>query len=446
MQRDDIFHKAESIRDVIRYVRRFKNATVVIHIDDDVISSRLFSAHIRDIALIHEAGLRIAIVPGARRHIDENLTACGISWTIKGGYRITDESAISAIKTAAFDVSNIIMTHLAAEKLTAVIGNWVRARGKGVIDGVDYGTAGETDRIQTDTVRQVLENGLIPIFPCIGWSAAGKPYNISSVELAAQTAVRLGADKLFFLTPRTSITPEHFSVPEQIGLSPENCVPAMNMQELEDFLKVNPADSGLRDFRAETVKLLETAGRVCRAGVSRVHILNASIDGSIPCEIFSNLGSGTMIYENNYGGIRAMKRKDIPAVLRLMQPFIEKGILLPRSEAALSETYHDYIVYELDGSVRSCAALYTYGDGQAEIAAVAVDASCAHIGIGPKMMTYLMDKARKTNVRSIFVLTTQTADWFEQQGFVPSDISTLPEKRKREWDPRRGSKLFRLKL
>ena len=100
---------------------------------------------------------------------------------------------------AAFDVSNQIMTAFAGERKTSVIGNWVRARGKGVIDGFDYGTSGEIEKLQTDSIKTVLDNGFIPIFPCIGWSIAGKPYNISSIELSQQIAINLNADKLFFL-------------------------------------------------------------------------------------------------------------------------------------------------------------------------------------------------------------------------------------------------------
>ena len=50
-----ITENAEKIRDVIRYIKRFKNAVIVIYIDDKIIDSPLFSSHISDIALMHEA-------------------------------------------------------------------------------------------------------------------------------------------------------------------------------------------------------------------------------------------------------------------------------------------------------------------------------------------------------------------------------------------------------
>ena len=450
MEEKPILEKAERIRDVIRYIKRFKNAAVVIHIDDDIIDSPLFVSHIRDIALIHQAGLRVIIVPGARKKIDEILSQNKISWTYENGCRITQSEAIPLIRNAAFEVANNVMTSLAGENLTAVIGNWVRARGKGVLNGVDFGTAGEIDKLDDNTIQTVLDNGFIPIFPCIGWSLNGKPYNISSAQLAAQIATHLQADKLFFLLPNAELSEKYFVIPKDHGLSPEGCIPAMNIEELEEFLNVNSETNERKEVQESSsekiISLLHLAKKSVESGVTRVHILNGSIEGTLPCEIFSDLGSGTMIYKSNYGKFRAMRREDISAVLSLIRPFVSKEILLPRSEQQMESEYNDYIVYELDGAIRACAALHIYDRTQAEIAALAVDETCAHIGIGPKMIEYLIEKAKTVSIESVFILTTQTADWFEKQGFVADSIDTLPERRREKWNPKRGSKLFRLKL
>jgi amino-acid N-acetyltransferase len=151
-----------------------------------------------------------------------------------------------------------------------------------------------------------------------------------------------------------------------------------------------------------------------------------------------------MIYAGGYGGIRPMTVEDIPAVLNLMQPFVDRGILLPRNQAGLAAAYRDYIVFELDGNIRAAAALHRYDDGQTEIAGLAVNE--AHMGAGSKMMTYLIDQARKEHAPAVFVLTTQTSDWFEQLGFRPSHVNTLPEKRRALWTPQRGSRVLRLNL
>ncbi len=431
--------KAENVRDVIRYLQKFKNALLVIYLDDKTISSPLFSSHIRDIALLHQAGLHVVLIPGARRRIDEVLKNAGINWTYNENIRVTTPDAMPLIKMAAFDVSNTVMTSLAANNITAVIGNWVRARGRGVLNGFDYGTAGEIDKLETEAIRTVLNDGFIPIFPCIGWNNAGHPYNISSMLLAKQVAMNLKADKLFFMMFNEEINAQNYCIPDGFSLSESGNIPAMSLEEVDSFLMENPSADG------DIKNLLKAAQEACRAGVTRVHILDGNMDGVLPCEIFSGLGSGTMIYTGNYGKVRPMEQTDIPSVLAIMRPFIESGKLLTRTEEQLSRDLADYIVYELDGGVHACAALHFYDDGQAEIAAVAVDENYAHMGIGPKLMDNLIDQAGQADATSIFIMTTQTADWFEQLGFVEDTIESLPAERQKLWTPQRNSKVFRLK-
>ena len=431
--------KADSVRDVIRYLQKFKNATLAIYLDDKTISSSLFSSHIRDIAMLHQAGLKVVLIPGARRRIDEILKNAGIKWTYQSNFRVTSQEAMPLIKMAAFDVSNIVMTSLAANGITAVIGNWVRARGRGVLNGFDYGTAGEIDRLETDAIRTVLNDGFIPIFPCIGWNAAGHPYNISSMLLAKQVAINLQADKLFFMMFDEEINSQKFIIPEGFALSEAGTIPAMNLEEVEAFLEKNSsADNDIRN-------LMKASEEACRSGVTRVHIVNGNMDGVLPCEIFSGLGSGTMIYTSNYGKVRPMVQTDIPSVLSIMRPFVESGKLLPRTEEQISASLEDFIVYELDGGVHACAAIHFYDDGQAEIAAVAVDENYAHMGIGPKLIDNLISQAGAGQASSVFIMTTQAADWFETLGFEEDDIDSIPDERRKLWSRERNSKVYRLK-
>ena len=431
-------NKAENIRDVIRYLQKFKNAVVVIYLDDNTIQSPLYSSHISDIALLHQAGLKVVLIPGARNRIDEVLSLSKINWTYHDNTRVTEPNAMTLIKMAAFDVSNTIMTSLAANNITAVIGNWVRSRAKGIINGFDYGTAGEIEKLQIDSIKTVLEHGFIPIFPCIGWNAVGHPYNISSMLLAQQVAINLHADKLFYVIQDGRINQQSFEIPSTFALSQSGDIPAMNLEEVDEFLQNNSdADNTIKS-------VLLSAKEACRQGVTRVHLVDGNIDGVLPCEIFSGLGQGTMIYTNNYGKIREMQQSDIPSVLAVMRPFIKSGKLLPRSEQQLEQNIDEFIVYELDGGIHACAALKKYSDGQAEIHAVAVDESFSHMGVGPKLIKKLIAKAKSQNAKSIFIMTTQAADWFEKLGFKYDLIDSIPPERKQIWSPKRNSKVYRL--
>lgn len=432
----------EGIRDVIRYIRKFKGSTIVIRMDDDVVDSPLFSSHIHDLALLHETGIRIVLIPGAQGHINRVLDSYGIAWQMHNTIRITSEEGMNFIKMAAFDVSNRIMTRLSAERLTAVIGNWVRARGRGVVDGLDYGSAGFVEKIQLDSLLTALEDGFIPIIPCIGWTSTGKPYNISSTELAVATASALKAEKLFFLGSGNTISIDDFTIPEAASLSPEGRLAALSVDDIGPFLENNRDSTSASFPYEEMADLLLQARNACRAGVTRAHILDADIDGVLPAEIFSDLGSGTMIYISNYGTFRTMTRDDIPAVLSLMNPFVEKSILLPRTSEDLEQKAHEFVVFEIDGGIRACAALHAYPENVGEIAGLAVDEAYAHMGIGPRLMDLLIQRAKSAGFSAIFVLTTQSADWFEKFGFILSDPGQLPRERQEKWDQKRRSRVL----
>lgn len=432
----------ERIRDVIRYIRKFKGSTIVIQMDDCLVDASLFSGHIHDLALLYETGIRIILVPGAKNHISQVLDSYGVQWTMHDGVRVTSDEGMNFIKMAAFDISNRIMTRLSGEKLTAVIGNWVRARGRGVIDGLDYGSAGLVEKIQIESLNRALDDGFIPIIPCIGWTSTGKPYNISSTELAVATAIAVKAEKLFFVAKGATISINDYDLLPTTAASPEGRLAAISVDDIPAFITankdvVNPA------FPTETlIELLEQGRDACLGGVTRSHILDGNIDGVLPAEVFSDLGSGTMIFKNNYGTFRTMTRDDIPAVLSLMNPFVEKKILLPRSSEELEQKAQDFMVYEIDGGIRACAALHVYHGNTGEIAALAVDEAYAHMGIGPRLMNLLIERGKNAGFKAIFVLTTQTADWFERFGFKSAEITRLPAERKEKWRADRGSKVL----
>ncbi len=434
--------QTERIRDVIRYIKKFGGTTIVVRIDDDIVDSPLFAGHMHDLALLQETGIKIVIVPGAANRITEVLNAYGVDWEMRDGVRITGEEGMNFIKMAAFDISNQIMTRLAAERLTAVIGNWVRARGRGIIDGLNYGSAGFVDRIQLESLTAALDDGFIPIIPCVGWTPTGKPYNISSTELAVATAVALKAEKLFFMGSGATVSVEDYRMPENSALSPEGRLAAIAVDDIDAFIALNQGVVNEHCPSEEIFDMLRRGKDACLRGVTRAHILDADIEGVIPAEIFSDLGSGTMMYRNDYGSFRAMTRDDVPAILSLMNPFVEKGILLPRSSESLEQEAADYVVYEIDGGIRACAALHGFPENMGEIAGLAVDEAYAHMGIGPKLMDLLIKKGQERGFSSIFVLTTQTADWFERFSFKSCEIERLPAKRREKWTEKRNSRML----
>jgi len=429
--------QVELIRQVFEYAHRFKGKIFVLQLECSLLGHPFFPILVKDLVLLHRLGIRTVLVPAAKSRIDEILDSYHIDWQTVDGVRISTSEAIPFIKMAAFDVSNQLMTQLAENSAGAVIGNWVRARGMGVRGGVDFQYTGMVEKVASDIILEVLNDGLIPIFPNIGWSAAGRPYNISSTELAFALSCALNAEKLFFITDSRGIKAETYRLGPDLVLSPEGTVTQLTVAEARKFLDLNEDKKG-----DEILEMLSLAYEACRRGVSRVHILDGTVEGVLLKEIFSNVGFGTMVYSNQHENIRAMAQEDIPGVLRIMQPFMEKGILLKRREQDLLERCADYVVYEVDGMVHACAALHLFPEGQGEIAGIAVDETYAGLGIGKRIVSFLLEKARKLGLKRVFALTIQTADWFLQLGFREGEVAELPEARRACYDRKRNSKVL----
>ncbi len=440
MDKSKLKEQVDVIREAFTYINHFKNDTFVIHLDSSLLAHSLFPLLIKDIVLLHKMGIRIALVPGAKIRIDEVLSTYKISWKTVQGVRISSEEAIPFIKMAAFDVSNTIMTMLAENNTDAIVGNWVRARGIGVRNGIDFQSSGSVDKLKTEIIQNVLEQKMVPIFPNIGWNTNGKPYNISSTELAFTLAAQLQAAKLFFITDCGGIKASAFKVLPDVYIASDGIVSQLTLEEAQKILQSNPQkDSGPSLHHRE---LLSLAYRACNAGVQRVHIVNGLVEGMVLKEIFSNRGLGTMVYANQHDNIRPMSYADIPDVIRIMQPLIESGTLVTRSAEDLEKQLNDFVVYDVDGTIHGCAALHLFKNNSAEIAGVAVDDLYASLGIGRKMISYFLERAHKEKLAYVFVLTTQTADWFVGLGFKESQSSALPPQRRKTYNPARNSQVL----
>jgi amino-acid N-acetyltransferase len=297
------------------------------------------------------------------------------------------------------------------------------------------------DKINVELIKRSLEDDFVPILPCIGWSAIGEPYNISSIELATELAIGLKARKLFFLTEGELFASTELSLPSEGVASRDGVVSRMTVPAAERTLADNPEALGRteRDMLAHSVT-------ACRSGVERVHFLDGDLEGAVLKEVFSTVGSGTMVHSDPFENIRPMDEEDIPDILRLMEPHIQQGNLVRRTEGELQRDRADYAIFETDGTIRGCGALHRSGPDRAEIAALAVDASYMRMGIGQRMVAFLIEEARRAGLTGVFVLTTRTADWFLKLGFTPATVDELPEERRLTYDTDRKSRIYSLKL
>jgi amino-acid N-acetyltransferase len=160
-------------------------------------------------------------------------------------------------------------------------------------------------------------------------------------------------------------------------------------------------------------------------------------------ELFTRDGNGTLITAETYEGLRAATIDDVGGILGLIMPLEQEGILVKRSRELLEIEINHFHVIERDGSIIACAALYPAEDGRfAELACLAVHDDYRNHGRGDTLLKAIEDKALRSGLEKLFVLTTRTAHWFRERGFQPGDISQLPARKKNLYNYQRKSRMY----
>ena len=126
--------------------------------------------------------------------------------------------------------------------------------------------------------------------------------------------------------------------------------------------------------------------------------------------------------------VRAATLYDVPALARLIAPFVAGGDLLPRGEYDLCRHIREYaVVADGAGGLAACGALKIYSRELAEIAALAVRSDCQRSGFGRAIVARLLGEARDQGMTRVFALTRQPA-YFLRLGFAHADKAEFPLK------------------
>ncbi|MGA7980272.1 MAG: amino-acid N-acetyltransferase [Chromatiaceae bacterium] len=422
-------------RQATPYVHAHRGRTFVIAFGGEAVSDVRFPNLVHDLALLHGLGIRLVLVHGARPQIEERLAQRGAALRYVSGLRITDDEALACVKEAAgvvrVEIEALLSLGLANSPMAGVripvaSGNFVTAKPLGVIDGIDYQHTGVVRRIDCQSLQQRLDDGAIALMPPIGYSPTGEVFNLGAADVARSAAIALGADKLIFLLEESGLT-------DGTGAVVSNVLSG----DVDALLNASPA------MPEDVAQSLRAGADACIQGVQRVHLISRRTDGALLRELFTRDGIGTLITGLPYEELRPARIDDMGGILELLRPLEERGVLVRRSRERLEPEIGHFYLMERDGMVIACTALYPYtADGMGELACLAVHPDYRNRGRGDKLLEQMASIARKRGIGQLFVLTTQTAHWFLERGFVAASLADLPMKKQALYNYRRNSKVF----
>ncbi len=407
------------LREILRYVPRFRDRVFVIALDGAVVEDDNFGNLLLDIALLRSLRIGVALVHGAGHQIRRLAEQTGKTPSNTDGTGVTDAATLELALTAANRVSHEILEGLAATDLRGACGNALVAHPAGILQGVDYQLTGRLERVDTALLYALLEHDVVPVIPPLGCDGEGSTFRLNSDAVAVEVARALRAVKLIYLTTEPGI--------EAGGA----LLRQLSVEEAEGILKKHRAD-----LSRPTVSKLENAVRAARGGVPRVHIIDGRVEEGLLAEVFSNEGIGTLVHANEYQAIRRAQKKDARAIFALIQPGMESDELRRRTRAEVERQIQDYFVLEVDRNPVACAALHFYPEEhKAELASVCVDPKYENQGLGGRLMQYAEAQARAAGAAELFCLSTQAFNYFVQKGgFRPGTPDDLPAARRERYD------------
>lgn len=415
------------------YIHAFGGKTFVVAFGGDAMQRTDFVDLIHDVNLLNALGVHLVLVHGVRPQVEARLAARDLDIRYVRGLRVTDADALECVKeavgTARIEIETLLSlglpnTPMAGAEIRVASGNYVTALPAGVVDGVDLMFTGEVRKIAAEAIRARLDAGEIVLLSPMGYSLTGEVFNLTLEDVAAATAVALGADKLVFLL-------DHGDTVDAEGRHISR-------------LTVSQAQRQLERLPEGDMKLyLPHAIRACRQGVARAHLVSADVDGALLMELFTHEGAGTMLTRQSVDDLRQAGIDDVGGILQLIEPLEQAGVLVHRPRERLEQEIGQFFVNELDGRIVGCVALYPFPDARAgEMACLAVHADFQGGGRGESLLSAVEEAARKQGLDRLFVLTTRTTHWFIERGFQPASPDDLPAERQSMYNWQRRSKVL----
>lgn len=406
--------KYDDIRGILRYVPQFRGQTFIVLIDSGIIEHENMANVMLDLAVLHSLSIKLVVVFGARHQISELAARRGVTLSNADATGLTDDVTLEVALDAISRLTTNLMQQLTVVGLRAGVANAIAAHPAGVIRGRDLGSTGTIDRVDAQSLKLFIGDGMVPIIPPLGYEKQGRVLRINSAATAVEVAIALGASKLLFVGPG--------AIEDATGAR----IRQLSVDEAK-ALAAHPAES------ADSLKQVQIrhAARACEGGVPRAHFLDGRTDDALLGELFSIEGVGTMIYADAYQQIRPARKGDIPGIIGLVRRAVDDEEIVARSRQEIRERLGDYFVLEVDGQLVGTVMVRHYAaEKLAEVGFLYIRRSHEGMGYGKKLVKFAEKRARDLGAKILFALSTQAYNYFGNKlGFLPAQEDLLPADR-----------------
>ena len=237
-----------------------------------------------DIALLSAIGVKIVLIHGGGPEISAGLKKIGKESKFIDGLRVTDAETVEIVQMVLAGKVNKSLVGLLEMKgaravgLSGVDAGLLRAEMK----DPELGFVGSITGVDVTLVKDLLNDGYVPVISTIAGDGEGNVYNINADTAASWIAGALGAERLFMMTDIDGIMRDKDD--------PSSLIPCIDIKEAVALFEEGVISGGM-------IPKVECCIDAILRGVGRVIVMDGRVPHSILIEILTNEGAGTMVME-----------------------------------------------------------------------------------------------------------------------------------------------------
>jgi acetylglutamate kinase len=287
--------QARILSEALPYMQRYDEEIIVVKYGGHAMGEEhLARDFARDIVLLEQTAINPIVVHGGGPQIEAMLKKVGVQSQYAAGLRITDAKTLEIVEMVLAGSINKQMVGYINEAggkaigLCGKDGNMVVARKltRTVIDPdsaiekvIDLGFVGEPDKVDTTVLTQILGRKLIPVLAPVAAAANGGTFNVNADTFAGAIAGALKAKRLLLLT----------DVPGVLDKS-KSLIKELSVDDARRLIADGTISGGM-------IPKVETCIEALDHGVEGVVILDGKVPHAVLLELFTELGSGTLIHQ-----------------------------------------------------------------------------------------------------------------------------------------------------
>lgn len=288
---------AKVLTESLPYIQRFTDKTVVVKFGGNaMIDEELQTSFARDIVLMKLVGMNPIVVHGGGPQIGSLLKRLNIESQFVDGMRVTDTETMDVVEMvlgASVNKHIVSLINSNGGKAIGITGKdaqFIRAKklsvnrktpGMNATEIVDIGHVGEVESVNTKVLDMLCDSDFIPVIAPIGVGSDGSAFNINADLVAGKVAEVTHAEKLILLTNV-----------EGLKDSKGKVMTGLTTSQVNELIADGTIHGGM-------LPKIDCALSAVKAGVTSSHIIDGRVPHAVLLEIFTDVGVGTLITNEN---------------------------------------------------------------------------------------------------------------------------------------------------